>query len=130
MGTTKIYTRTVTGMLVQLPGWRYLVAIDTLTGAVHYDNFNGHWGERRHLDLFLQAYAVEKAKLEARRKGCPTNEVTLQDGSIKLQIMGASLDGDTATTTDSTVKLVLVRRIRWPNGSAVPEIACPTGKGA
>src|SRR5437763_1598727 len=40
-----------------------------------------------HLDRFLQMYAVEKAKLEARKKGFTVNEQALQDGSIKLQII-------------------------------------------
>ena len=46
-----------------------------------------HWGEQQHLDRFLQLYAVEKAKLEARKKGYAVSEQTLQDGSIKLQIL-------------------------------------------
>jgi hypothetical protein len=39
------------------------------------------------LDGFLQSYAVEKAKLEARKKGFSVNETALQDGSIRLQIL-------------------------------------------
>jgi hypothetical protein len=35
----------------------------------------------------MQSYAVEKAKLEARKKGYQVNEQQLQDGSIKLQII-------------------------------------------
>jgi hypothetical protein len=42
------------------------------------------WGEQKHLDAFLQAYAVEKAKIEARRKGHSVTEQSLADGSIKL----------------------------------------------
>jgi hypothetical protein len=39
----------------------------------------------------MQAYAVERARLEARRKGYALQETVLQDGSIKLQILeGAS----------------------------------------
>jgi uncharacterized protein YfaS (alpha-2-macroglobulin family) len=45
------------------------------------------WGEQQELDHFLQAYAVEKAKLEARKKGYAVNEQTLQDGAIKVQII-------------------------------------------
>ena len=51
-----------------------------------FDNFGGAWGEQRHLDRFLQAYAVEKAKLEARKKGYTATEQTLTDGAIKLTI--------------------------------------------
>jgi len=34
----------------------------------------------------LQAYAVEAAKLEARKKGYSFSEQQLQDGSIRLEI--------------------------------------------
>jgi hypothetical protein len=32
-------------------------------------------------------YAVEKAKIEARKKGHTVSEQTLTDGSVKLQIL-------------------------------------------
>lgn len=35
---------------------------------------------------FIQAYGVEKSKIEARRKGYSTQETTLKDGSIKLTL--------------------------------------------
>ena len=76
-----------TGLIVQLPGWDYPLAIDTLTGVIHYDNFGGEWGDQAQLDHFLQMYAVEKTKLEGRRKGYPVYEQALQDGSIKVQII-------------------------------------------
>ena len=44
------------------------------------------WGEEQHLNRFLQLYAVEKAKLEARTKGYAVSEQALADGSIKLSI--------------------------------------------
>jgi hypothetical protein len=88
-GTAKLYSGEATGLVVQLPDWQYPVVIDALTGTVRYDNFEGHWGEQAHLDRFLQAYAVEKAKLEARKKGYQVSEQALEDGSIKLQIIEA-----------------------------------------
>ena len=51
-----------------------------------YDNYNGHWGEQSKLNQFLQAYAVEKAKIEARKKGHMVTETSLQDGSIKVTV--------------------------------------------
>ena len=53
---------------------------------VRFDNFAGSWGNPTQLDRFLQAYALEKAKIEARRKGFATTEQALADGSIKLTI--------------------------------------------
>jgi hypothetical protein len=88
-GTAKLFSGEATGLLVQLPGWQYPAVIDTLTGSVRYDNFNGHWGDQQHLSRFLQLYAVEKAKLEARKKGYTVTEQALQDGSIKVQLIEA-----------------------------------------
>jgi len=59
-GTAQLFSGEATGLLVQLPGWQYPAVIDTLTGTVRYDNFEGHWGDQAHLDKFLQMYAVEK----------------------------------------------------------------------
>ena len=85
-GTHRLFTNSATGLAVQLPKWRYPAVCDVSTGQVHYDNFKGHWGEQRHLDAFLQAYAVERAKAEARRRGNQVAEAKLPDGSIKLTI--------------------------------------------
>lgn len=85
-GTARLYSGEATGLLVQLPGWQYPAVIDTSTGSIKYDNFQGHWGDQKYLDQFLQMYAVEKAKLEARKKGLFVNEQVIQDGSILLRI--------------------------------------------
>jgi hypothetical protein len=89
-GTAQLYSGEAHGLIVQLPGWEYPAVVDTLTGTIHYDNYGGHWGDQAELDHFLQSYAVEKAKLEARKKGYATSEQTLQDGSIKVQIIEGS----------------------------------------
>ncbi len=86
-GTAQLYSGEAEGLLVQLPGWQYPVVIDTLSGVVRYDNYQGYWGEQQHLDRFLQLYAVERAKLEARKKGYTVSEQSLQDGSIKLKMI-------------------------------------------
>lgn len=85
-GAAKLFSDQVSGLLVRLPSWQYPVVIDTLTGTINYDNYEGHWGEQVHLDRFLQMYAVEKAKLEAKKKGYSVNEQARQDGSILIQI--------------------------------------------
>jgi hypothetical protein len=86
-GTAQLFSGAAAGLIVQLPDWQYPAVIDTQSGEVRYDNFNGHWGEQAELDRFLQMYAVEKAKLEARKKGYTVSEHALQDGSIKVQII-------------------------------------------
>jgi hypothetical protein len=86
LGKAKLFSGEVEGLAVNLPEWYYPLVCDLASGQLHYDNFNGRWGDRRHLDRFLQAYAVEKAKLEARRNGHSVTEQPLSDGSIKLTI--------------------------------------------
>ena len=86
-GNHRVFTTTVSGWGVQLPGWKYPVVCQTELGQLHYDTFEGRWGDRLRLDRFLQAYAVERATLEARRQGHAVLEQPLPDGSIKLTVM-------------------------------------------
>jgi hypothetical protein len=85
-GKTKLFTSEVAGLAVKLPEWQYPVVCELSTGQVRYDNFHGRWGKQEELDRFLQAYAVEKAKIEVRRKGHTVSEARLPDGSIKLTV--------------------------------------------
>jgi hypothetical protein len=85
-GTTQLFGNTVTGLAVQLPGWNYPVVCQLDTGQIQFDNYGGAWGEQKELDRFVQAYAVEKARIEARKKGHTVTEQPLTDGSIKLTI--------------------------------------------
>jgi hypothetical protein len=85
-GTAELFAGAATGLLVRLPGWTYPAVVQTDSGRVQYDNYGGTWGAQEHLDRFLQLYAVEKARLEARKKGYAVTEQTLADGSIRLSI--------------------------------------------
>ena len=85
-GTARLYNAVVTGLLVKLPDWRYPFACDIAKGELHYDNFNGSWGLQEHLDRFLQAYAVEKTCIQARRLGHTVAEQRLPDDSIKVTV--------------------------------------------
>ena len=84
--TVRLFSATATGLCVQLPAWNYPVVCNLQTGQLQYDNYGGHWGEQKHLNSFLQAYAVEKAKIEARKKGHTVTETNVQDGSIRVTI--------------------------------------------
>jgi hypothetical protein len=84
--TVRLFNATATGLCVQLPGWQYPVVANLQTGQVQFDNYGGHWGEQSRLNQFLQAYAVEKAKIEARKKGHSVTEARLQDGSIRVTV--------------------------------------------
>lgn len=86
-GEFETFSQCLTGLGVQLRGWRYPVVCDLERGAVAFDDNGGRWGDRWELDRLLQAYAVERATLEARRKGYGVAEEALADGSIRLQIL-------------------------------------------
>jgi hypothetical protein len=87
--TVELYSGKVTGLALRLPNWQYPVVVDLREGVLHYDNYQEQWGEQVQLDRLLQAYSVEKTKLEARKKNCSVTEQLLEDGSIKLQIIEA-----------------------------------------
>ena len=86
-GTATLFAgQQATGWAVRLPGWTFPAVADTATGDVKFDNYGGAWGARSELDKLLQAYAVEKARIEARRAGHTMTEQPLPDGSVKLTI--------------------------------------------
>lgn len=85
-GEVSLFEGKVNGTAVHLKDWTYPIVCDTKTGQVKYDNFNGLWGDQKHLDAFTQAYAVAKATQEARRKGYLVTERKLKDGSIRLEV--------------------------------------------
>ena len=91
-GKATVFGTELEGILVELPDWIYPVVCLLETGELKYDNYNGTWGEEKHLHRFVQMYGVEKATLEARRKGYSVTEQPLSDGSIKLTVnLGGAL---------------------------------------
>ena len=85
-GTARLFSGEVTGLIVKLPGWKYPAVFDTATGQAKFDTFGGRWGDQTQLEKFLQQYAVEKTKIEARKAGHTCTEQQLADGSVKLSI--------------------------------------------
>jgi len=92
--TAQLFSGEATGYCVWLPDWRYPLICETESGRVQFDNFEGRWGEQRELDRLMQAYACERAKLEARRNGHTVTEQPLTDGSIKLTVHVGELHED------------------------------------
>jgi hypothetical protein len=86
-GKATLFTSEASGLIVRLPGWQYPAVIDVTSGSIAYDTYNGAWGEQKELDKLLQAYAVEKSRIEARKAGHAVTEQTLVDGSIKLTVL-------------------------------------------
>ncbi len=82
----QLFSSTHEGVGVQLPGWNYPIVVDTDTGEVFYDNYNGQWGNPQQLDAFAQAYTVEKAKVEAMLHGMVVEEVQHENGEIELRM--------------------------------------------
>ena len=85
-GTVKLFSGEATGLIVKMPGWKYAVVFDTGSGEATFDNYGGHWGDQKQLDHFLQIYAVEATKVQARKQGHSVTEQNLADGSIKLTV--------------------------------------------
>jgi hypothetical protein len=85
-GTARLFEGEATGLLVRLPGWLYPAVVEAATGKIRYDDFDGAWGDAAELGRFMQAYSVEKARIEARRKGYAVSERALADGSVKLTV--------------------------------------------
>ena len=91
-GTFELYNSTETGLGIELPKWRYPVVANIDTGQVRFDNYEQRWGEQKHLDQFLQRYAVEAATIAARKQGHSVVESRLDDGSVKLTVqIGAEI---------------------------------------
>lgn len=84
--TVRLFSESVSGWAVELPKWRYPVVFNIESGETRFDNYEGHWGDRSKLDQLLQTYAVEKTKIEARKKGHSVTERALDNGSIKLTV--------------------------------------------
>lgn len=85
-GTHRLYSRSLTGLAIRLPGWIYPVVVDLQSGQAQYDNFEGRWGSQAELNRFVQSYAVTKATREAHRHGYSVREQQLADGSIQLTV--------------------------------------------
>ena len=84
--TVKLFSATATGLAVSLPGWKFPVVCDLGSGSLSYDNYGQAWGRDEELQKFMQAYAVEMARLEARKKGFSVTEQSLPSGEIRLTI--------------------------------------------
>jgi hypothetical protein len=87
--SVQLFSDSAKGLAVELPGWHYPVVCELPGGTLKFDNYGGAWGDQKELNRFLQAYACEKAKIEARRQGHTVTEQRLADGSIRLTIQVA-----------------------------------------
>lgn len=84
-GKFELYSSTEEGIGVKLPGWKYPIVIKE-NGQVAYDNYNGRWGKIEELNKLKAYYGLEKAKIEARKKGYSVFESVDALGNLKLKI--------------------------------------------
>ncbi|MFH5806300.1 DUF1257 domain-containing protein [Alienimonas sp. DA493] len=85
--TVTFFDRSVqTGLAVRPPGFVYPIVCDTETGDLYHDTYEGRWGDESFVGRLLQAYAVEKTKLQAQARGHRIAETALPDGSVKLTV--------------------------------------------
>ena len=85
-GNVKFYSSSASGHKVQLPGWKYPAVFNIDTGECQFDNYEGSWGKEAHLDSLKQGYAIEVARAKAEADGHEVEEMTLEDGSVRLTI--------------------------------------------
>ncbi len=75
----------VSGIGVKLPGWVYPAVFDVKAGVVHYDVYEGAWGNIDELNKLKAYYGLEVAKKAAKRQGYLVQEV-VRDNEIVLRI--------------------------------------------
>ena len=73
----------VAGTALRLPGWRYPVVIDA-DGRLHYDHFEGRWGDLAQLHRFRQAYAEAATTRFAQARGYLVTRTAQADGTVRL----------------------------------------------
>jgi hypothetical protein len=76
----------ITGSILPFPGCSNPVVIDLATGLISYCGTEDSPLALQHLSKLLQAYACEKAYMEALSRGHSISERKLEDGSIIISI--------------------------------------------
>lgn len=85
-GEHHLYRSVEKGMGVFLSGWTYPVVIKD-GGQVAYDIYGGVWGDEQKLHELTAYYGLEKAKIEARKKGyCVYETRNEQAQTLELRI--------------------------------------------
>ena len=77
--TVELFSTKVTGdMTIKLPDWVYPVVVNSKTGEVSLDNYNGAWGNMDEFHKLSQEYSLQIAENEAA-------EFTLQGWTVERQ---------------------------------------------
>ncbi len=83
-GKFKLYSSTEEGLGIFLREWRYPIIVKN-DGTIAYDNYNGQWGQEEELNKLRAYYGLEKAKIEARKKGYSVYE-SYNDRTQELEL--------------------------------------------
>jgi len=75
----------VAGTALRLPGWRYPVVVDA-AGRLHYDHYEGRWGDLAQLHRFRQAYAEAATTRFAHAHGYLILRTAQIDGTVRLTL--------------------------------------------
>ena len=67
-GKTEIFQKEVEGLLVRLPDWIFPICVQPKNGEILYDNYNGQWGDEKHLHR-LWSSSMPSRKLRSKRGG-------------------------------------------------------------
>lgn len=71
--------------VIKFKSWNYPVVIKA-DGTAEYDNYNGNWGETKHLDKLTQLYAAEVVVQKVKTSGLRIiSQETKADGTIRIQ---------------------------------------------
>lgn len=85
--TVQFYDKqSITGTAIDLPGWRYPAVIDA-QGLLHYDNYNGHWGNIQELDRLVHEYSVEATTQWALLQGYSASQQTDAEGNTVIEML-------------------------------------------
>ena len=71
---------------IQLPNWCYPVFVDS-QGSIHFDNYNGSWGDEQLLNKLKQEYAREACYMQAESQGYMVTSETYNDqGTLVMEL--------------------------------------------
>ena len=85
-GQFTVYSSTIAGFGVKFPNWRFPLVIDLDNGEIHYDNYEGSWGDIAELSQFKQAYTAELVRDAAKKMGHSVTESVTDTGEIRLVV--------------------------------------------
>lgn len=119
-GSAQLFSGTATGLIVNLPDWKYPAVFDTESGHARFDNYNGAWGDQAELNKFSQAYACEKDEdaLAATAQLCRQESWRLATWNVAvgLRVMGAEAN---AGASDRLAAIQAVSSLATPEGTAI-----------